>query len=237
MSIRGKPFTATRTYTDKRKDVNSLQTENPPLAADFTIARDEKGRIHYEMAFEKVSDGKLVIGGFDVQVYDPISHVLIRYFLNGDHNPLPQAEAEFRKLKLMSELVHPLPSVAAPKETDDEPSDPDSSVPAEPAESMPDPITSPAVVAALPPDQDFPKRSIDGVIVVGHRTVLRYGKKQELFQIQDNWFSPEYAVDMRQIVLRESVGTEAVETHDIIPGEPDPSLFEVPPGYKILLKR
>jgi hypothetical protein len=42
---------------------------------------------------------------------------------------------------------------------------------------------------------------------------------------------------MRQIVLRESVGTEAVETHDIIPGEPDPSLFEVPPGYKILLKR
>ena len=41
---------------------------------------------------------------------------------------------------------------------------------------------------------------------------------------------------MRKIVLRETIGNEMVETHDIIPGEPDPSLFENPPGYKVLLK-
>src|ERR1700722_15432604 len=63
ISIPGKPFTATRTYTDKRKDADGVH-EFPPLSADFTIARDDKGRIHYEMAFEQVRNGKLVIGGF-----------------------------------------------------------------------------------------------------------------------------------------------------------------------------
>jgi hypothetical protein len=60
---------------------------------------------------------------------------------------------------------------------------------------------------------------------------------QEYFQIEDNWFSPEFALDMRQVILRETIGEERVETHDIIPGEPDPSLFEVPPGYEVLPKR
>ena len=137
----------------------------------------------------------------------------------------------------MSELVQPLPPAADSQKTAEESSPPSSSMPADSPDSIPDPTASPAAAAALPAEQEFPEHSIAGVTVVGHRTILRYGKKQEYFQIEDNWFSPEFAWDMRQVILRETIGEVRVETRDIIPGEPDPSLFEVPPGYKVLPKR
>ena len=93
----------------------------------------------------------------------------------------------------MNELVQALPPAADSQKTAEEFSPPSSSMPADSPDSIPDPTASPAAVAALPAGLEFPEHSIAGVTVVGHRTVLRYGKKQEYFQIEDNWFSPELA--------------------------------------------
>jgi hypothetical protein len=228
MSIPGKPFTAKRTFTDQRR-VNGVDVDEP-VSAEFTIARDEKGRVHYEMAFESVNDGKLEIGGFDIQIYDPVAHRLTRYFANSDHSLPAEPAAEVRKLQLMSELEKPLPQPNPQQKPADTSS---GSHPTEesplPGEAQP----SPPPVIFVPTKDDLPIQLIDGIKVVIHRTILKYGPKQQSFEIGENWFSPEYAIDMQQLVLRETFGEETVRTSDIVDGPPDPSLFEIPPGYLV----
>jgi hypothetical protein len=73
------------------------------------------GRIHYEMPFESVEKGKLGIGGFDIQIYDPVAHTLSRYFAKADHSLPSEPTAEVRDLKLMSEWVMLVPP-ARPKD-------------------------------------------------------------------------------------------------------------------------
>jgi hypothetical protein len=231
MSVPGKPFTATRTYKDQRKE--SGENVGDPLTAEWTIARDEKGRIHYEMAFESAQKGKLVIGGFDIQIYDPVAHTLTRYFASPDHSLPSEPIAKVRKLQLMSKLVEPIPS-QPPKQQPGE----DSSNSDKPESSIP--VAKPpakSVIKFVPTKDDLPLQSVDGLTVVGHRTILKYGAKQQFFQIQENWLSPEYAVDMRQVVLRETMGEETVETREFVPGPPDPVLFQIPSGYVTQIER
>ena len=67
------------------------------------------------MAFEKKQDDRLVIGGFDIQIYDPVAQTITRYFTNGDHLPSAKPIAELRKLKLIGEISKPLPPAAKRK--------------------------------------------------------------------------------------------------------------------------
>lgn len=225
MSIRGKPFTAKWTVSDQPQE-NGSDIGNP-LTAECTIARDDKGRIHYEMAFESARAGQDVIEGFDIQIYDPVAHTLIRYFANARHSLPAEPVATVRRLKLMSELASPLPAASKQNTEDDSPI---SQVPEQPDEAEKQPAPEPPIIF-VPLKDNMPIESIDGIIVVGHRVVLKYGPKRQFFQIQENWFSPDYALDLRQTLLRETMGTETVEAKDILDGEPDPALFQIPPGY------
>jgi len=227
LSIPGKPFSAKRVYTDRCK------TDGPNLSAEFTIARDSLRRVHYEMAFEKVFLNKLAIAGYDVQIYDPIAHQWYRYFENADHGLPSKPVAELRILSPMSKLQRPAPSAA--NETSGDPP-PDAlnpvATPPTPDEKSPAQlIAHRGMLDDVPSPRDLPKQSINGIAAFGHRDVIRYGKNSEYSQIQENWLSPEWAVDMRQIVLRETIGEETVETRDLTPGEPDPMLFHVPRSY------
>jgi hypothetical protein len=82
----------------------------------------------------------------------------------------------------------------------------------------------------------MPIESIDGIIIVGHRTVMKYGPQKQFFHVDETWFSPDFALDMRCTELRETIGTEIVETKDVVEGEPDPSLFRIPSGYIVRLE-
>jgi hypothetical protein len=224
MSIPGKPFTATRTFTDQRQENGS--EVGHPITAEWTIARDDKGRVHYEMAVESESGGKLAIGGFDVEIYDPVAHTVTRYALDGDHLPMPHPTAEVRQLKLMSQLSKPLPLEAAKTQDDS------NTAGAPPTPAVANAPEKPAV-KFIPTKDNLPPQSIDGIEVVPHRIVLRYGNNLEFLQTEESWLSPEYGMDMRRVVLRETMGVETVETKDVIPGSPDPALFEIPPGYTV----
>ncbi len=227
ISIPNKPFTATRTYSDQRME--NGENVGDPITAECTIARDDKGRVHYETAFESKEKGKLVIGGFDIQIYDPVAHTLSRYFAKADHSLPSEPTAEVRKLKLMSELSKPLPAAAPEGEDNDGAS-------AGTEESNPtNKASAPPPVIFVPTKDNLPKESIDGIPAVIHRTILKYGEKQQYFQIQEDWLSPDYAMDIRRTVLRETIGNETIEAKDIVPGQPDLALFEIPPGYVIQL--
>ena len=230
ISIPNKPFTATRTYSDQR--MQNGENVADPITAECTIARDDKGRVHYEMAFESKEKGKLVIGGFDIQIYDPVAHTMSRYFAKADHSLPSEPTAEVRKLKLMSELSKPLPA-AAPKDQGEE--NGGASTATEESNTT-NKASDPPPIIFVPTKDNLPVQPIDGIPAVIHRTILKYGEKQQFFQIQEDWLSPDYAMDIRRTVLRETIGNETIDTKDIVPGLPDLALFEIPPGYVIQLE-
>ena len=227
ISIPNTPFTATRTYSDQRME--NGENVGDPITAECTIARDDKGRVHYEMPFESMENGKLVIGGFDIQIYDPVAHTLSRYFAKADHSLPSEPRVEVRKLRLMSQLSKPLP-LAGPKDQGEDGGASPATEGSNPTNKAPEP---PPVIF-IPTKDNLPVQSVDGISAVIHRTILKYGEKQQFFLIQDEWLSPDYAMDIRRTVLRETSGNETVESKDIVPGPPDLSLFEIPPGYVVV---
>ncbi|MEO8724569.1 MAG: hypothetical protein ABI383_00470, partial [Acidobacteriaceae bacterium] len=46
----------------------------------------------------------------------------------------------------------------------------------------------------------------------------------------DRWFSPELAVMMKTVTKRKGRPNSTMEMTDVSMGEPDPALFELPPG-------
>jgi hypothetical protein len=226
MSIPNRPFTAKRLYSDKRKE-NNMEV-SAPITAECTIARDTQGRVHYEMAFEGVQGDQLFIKSIDVEIYDPVAHEFIRYYMNANRSRPSEPIATIRSLRLMSELVKPLPPATAKQEGGDTLTVADATKPRPGETEQPPP---PPPVIFVPVKDNMPIESIDGIIVVGHRTIMKYGPQMQFFHIDETWFSPDFALDMRRTELRETIGTEGVETKDVVEGEPDPSLFRIPPGY------
>jgi len=231
MGIPHKPFTAKRTYSDQA--TNNGVNVGEPVTAEWTIARDDRGRVHYEMAYEGTRRGKTVIEGFDIQIYDPIAHTCLRYFANADHSLPANPTVTVQRLLPIGELSPPL---RPEPETDADKNASTSSSPDLPSSRQQE-LNQEAKTPENPPitfvhmKDNLPVQSINGIKVVGRNSVLRYGPKNQYFQIQQDWFSPEFALDMRQVLLRETMGTETVETKDVVEGEPDPALFRIPPGY------
>ena len=251
MSIRGKAFTATRIYTNEWRTKGA--DAGDPATAEFTIARDEKGRVHYEMPMEGMWKGKHGVAGFDIQIYDPVAHTLTRYIEDADHAAPPGRVATVRKLRLMNEppksakedsvdgaasgTAQPAadPTGAAVGTPDPVSLADQASGPSSPAQSVPakSALMQPPPVKFIPTKDNLPVQSVDGLSAVVHRVILKYGPNQQYFQIEENWLSPEYGMDLRRIVLRETINEETIETKNIIPGAPDPALFKVPAGYNI----
>jgi hypothetical protein len=170
MSIPDKPFTAKRLYSDQRKE--NVVDAAAPITAECTIARDTQGRVHYEMAFEGVQGDQLFIKSIDVEIYDPVSHNVIRYYTNADRSLPSEPIATIRNLRLMGELVKPLPPAPAKQEgggtlTVADATKPESAQTKQPAPPLP--------VIFVPVKDNMPIESIDGIIVVGHRAIMKYG--------------------------------------------------------------
>jgi hypothetical protein len=232
MSIPDKPFTAKRLYSDKRKE-NDVDA-GAPITAECTIARDTQGRVHYEMAFEGVQGDQLFIKSIDVEIYDPVAHKFMRYYTNADRSLPSEPIATIRNQRLMSEPVKPLPPAPVKQEGSDPLTVADATEPQPGETEQPAPLP---LVIFVPVKDNMRIESIDGIIVVGHRTIMKYGPQMQFFHIDETWFSPDFALDMRRTELRETIGTEIVETKDVVEGEPDPSLFRIPPGYIVRRER
>jgi hypothetical protein len=133
----------------------------------------------------------------------------------------------------MSELVKPLPPAPAKQEGGGTLTVADTKQLPGATKQPPPPLP----VIFVPVKDNMPIESIDAIIVVGLRTIMKYGPQMQFFHIDETWFSPDFALDMRRMELRETIGTEIVETRNIVEGEPDPSLFRIPPGYIVRRER
>ncbi len=228
-SIPEKPFTAKRVYTFRRirpDELNSQghfsrskdSTRAPDLSEEVIIARDKVGRVHYETRAP-------ARGEIAVMIYDPVAHTLAQYYLSADRGVPDNAVATLKKFELMSKISHPIEATPA----DAAPGEPDSSGPS----SL---VASPQIAVPKnidPPSKDLPGQTINDIPTVGYRMVHKYGDKNQYLQIQEEWLSPEYLINLREDIIRESIGESTIETQDVVDGEPDPALFRVPGGYLI----
>ncbi len=236
-SVPDKPFTAKRLYTFRRirpgESKSQEQTATatfaaaPDLSEEVVIARDRMGRVHYEA-------GGPARGDIVVMIYDPVAHTLSQYYLTADRGMPDNAVATVKRMQLMSKLSRPIPET---------PPDEASTHSPESVSGKSDPsrlgggLTPTAVAKSVPRidplPKDLPEQSIDGIRVIGYRMVHKYGDKNQYLQVQEDWLSPEYLINLRNDVVRDSIGESTIETHDIVDGEPDAALFRVPGGYLI----
>lgn len=108
----------------------------------------------------------------------------------------------------------------------------------------------PALVSSGPlPDGVGVRRADDlgigstaGVETHGYREVTTYnpgtaGNDRKMVSKREFWYSPQLAVDLLSIVDEPRSGKQVFTASDVSMSEPDPALFEVPAGYKVVDRR
>jgi hypothetical protein len=87
--------------------------------------------------------------------------------------------------------------------------------------------------------EDLGKQFIGGLEAAGTRetTVVEpglIGNDSELHIIREYWHSPQLSINLSSKLQDPRIGTQDFELSNIIPGEPDPKLFKVPPGSEVI---
>ena len=98
----------------------------------------------------------------------------------------------------------------------------------------PDPGEEPNKVTT----QDLDKKTIDGLVVTGTRTVTvvpvgKLGNDRELRTVHDVWFSEELKLAVLDTVDDPVAGLQTLELQGLSRAEPDPALFRLPEGYEV----
>ncbi len=106
------------------------------------------------------------------------------------------------------------------------------------------PRVRPASVASRPADSTFTSeqlgtKTISGVTVVGTRQTQtfpvgsRFGNDRPVARTYERWDSPHLGITVSEVTsFLDDVTT--TELNDLSTAEPDPSLFQIPAGYKIV---
>jgi hypothetical protein len=88
-------------------------------------------------------------------------------------------------------------------------------------------------------EQPLPEKTINGIAAKGMRTTETMaagivGNERPLVTITEEWYSPELHLMISSKKSDPRVGDEVTTTKNILRGEPDPSLFQIPEDYRIL---
>lgn len=86
--------------------------------------------------------------------------------------------------------------------------------------------------------EDLGTRNIAGVDTVGIRETYRIevgamGNDQPMTSVKEEWHSQELAINLLSICSGPAVGKQTFTVVELSASEPDPHLFELPPGYKV----
>jgi hypothetical protein len=79
---------------------------------------------------------------------------------------------------------------------------------------------------------------IDGLDVVGSRETISLnpgvvGNSQPLISTREFWYSPELQVNLAITRKDPREGTQVIRVGDLSRNDPDPTLFQIPPGFKL----
>jgi hypothetical protein len=90
--------------------------------------------------------------------------------------------------------------------------------------------------------EKLPAQEIAGLMAEGTRTTYtipagREGNDRDLRVIDELWISPLYRMPLMHIHDDPRHGREVIRVTELVAGEPDATLFQVPAGYKVLDRR
>lgn len=214
----GSPFQAEKTFTFTREAQSKLA---PPERPPELVARDSQGRVRLEMTGGKfkVEEGEGA-GSEEVQhmvtICDPVSQKLVRLdTLNKTatimtRGPLSQRSATQPHAGM--QIQRPFCSTFAP-----------------------------GLSVGNVQREDLGHQNIEGFDAQGVRTTrpshaLLNGEGTALSFTTETWCSEELGVMPLQVTL--PTGSSQTKTEQkltkIVPGEPDPALFQIPPDYRIV---
>jgi hypothetical protein len=209
MTIPNRPFTAKRTY---KAWPEGGSEEAPTSKTIVTIARDSRGRIHYESSDER--------GEIDVLLSDPVDHIQYRYWISRRH---PRTDAEACATDRSSDLTFP---PGMPPQLDPSARLQNVSYSQSPSSA---PVRIPKDIKVDLGQQDF-----QGVMAVGQRTlhtvVNRFGTRVMTIE---QWFSPDLGLNLLKVQQIPGQESTSVRTREYVFAEPDPALFDVPPAYTL----
>lgn len=204
LSLPGHPFSALRTYTAWR-DVGSRETVY--ATTTVTIARDSRGRVHFERSVRA--------GEVEVVLSDPVARVVYRYRVGAKAaQGCSQAAAG---------------GASAPAASEAQPSQPEKS-------AAPSQVSEAAMreTGGDVSSEELGWRDFAGVAAIGQRTRHALGSESGARHLLlEQWFSPELGVVLLQQTSIEGVGSTSELTHEVKLGEPDASLFALPAGYAV----
>ena len=100
----------------------------------------------------------------------------------------------------------------------------------------------------LPGDQgsaiheDLGKRFIDGVETEGTHDILIYnagvfGNDRKVTVENEFWWSPQLGLNLSSIKNDPRIGKQTFTVTEVVQGDPDPSLFQLPAGFEVVDRR
>lgn len=174
------------------------------------VARDRAGRIYEERWLLVPKDGKWISQMNVIQVADPAAHTLLNCFLLQ------------------------MPHRCVVQQYDDSPT----------ANYRPSLMQT----GALPngdgflTHEDLGFQTIAGIDTQGIRDTVTYnrgviGNDRTYNKVREFWFAPSLEINLRSEVTSPDFGKQIFNLTDIGTADPDPKLFEIPGGFKVVDRR
>jgi hypothetical protein len=200
------PYTANQKTTQVQKLADGTTITHVTIGK---VARDSAGRTYREGRNETPADGdesRSITNGY---IFDPVART----------NTTWNSNSKEATVSHMPDAVRPAP--ARPL------------LPAPTSQARPTLSNQPR-----PEIEKLGTKTISGVQAEGTRITQfipagREGNDQPLTVITERWYSQELKLTLLQTGDDPRTGMFTMELTDIEPGEPDPSLFQIPEGYTV----
>lgn len=170
------------------------------------ISRDSRGRISQERAYLVPKNGKVESRVYMLQIADPHTHAVYDCFLDSRHEcvQLSYDASTSTEYKVASTPTGELPNGTGRAE-----------------------------------HEDLGKQFIEGIEAVGTRDRAVYnpwlfGNDQIMTVEREYWYSPRLGINLLSILADPRIGKQTFRAAEIVQAEPDPSLFKLPSGFKVV---
>jgi hypothetical protein len=180
------------------------------LESQRRVARDPNGRIYEERWFLAPKSGKIKSEMTTIQISDPNAHTLYNCFMLDKKN--------------QCELVGYSPSTSAVYNFQGPPTG-----------KLPDDMGSTI-------HEDLGKQLVAGVEATGTRDSVIYnpnvfGNDRKVTIEREFWYSPKLGINLISKRSDPRIGTQTFTATNLILSDPDPKLFELPEGFKVIDRR
>jgi hypothetical protein len=175
------------------------------------IARDAAGRVYQERwALVPKNDHRVQSIQSMIQIFDPLAHTRHDCFLLEKKNICEL----LNYMRSTSNIYKPMSPATGPL-----PGDQGSAI-----------------------HEDLGKRFIGGVETEGTHDTLIYnpgvfGNDREMTVENEFWWSPQLGLNLSSIKTDPRIGKQTFTVTDLVQGDPDPSLFQLPAGFEVVDRR